>query len=69
MITIFEYAAAVLAVLAVAQLAPKAVNMFLLLVLIGIILLRYPYFQGLLVSLGNLGKSTATAPKTAVVSA
>ena len=54
--TVAKYAIAILLVLAVAQVAPEAVNAFLILVLIGILLMRFSYFQDLVTQLGSLGK-------------
>lgn len=54
--TIAKYIVAVVLVLAVAQFAPEAVNAFLILLLIGIVVMRYPAFQKLFAQVGSLGK-------------
>lgn len=46
----------ILLVVALAQVAPEAVNAILLLVLIGIILSRWKSFQGLTQIIGTLGR-------------
>lgn len=51
-----KFVLAALIVVAVAQFAPEAVNAFLLLLLIGIIVMRYPAFQSLISQASNLGK-------------
>lgn len=55
------YARLVLAVVIVymlAQVAPKAVNAILILILVGIVLMRFPAFQSLFAStIGALGKT------------
>jgi hypothetical protein len=56
MSTIAKSILAVLLVLAIAEFAPEAVNAFLILLLVGIIVIRYPYFQNLLTQVSSLGK-------------
>ncbi len=53
---IAKYAVAVLVVLALAQFAPELVNAFLILLLIGIVVMRYKYFQDLVNQITSLGK-------------
>lgn len=51
-----KYILAALIVVALAQFATEAVNAFLLLLLIGIVVMRYPAFQQLISQVSSLGK-------------
>lgn len=54
---IAKYVIAALVVVGAAQIAPEAVNAFLLLLLIGIVVMRYKAFQDLVTQVTSLGKS------------
>lgn len=53
---IVSYIVALLVVIALSEVMPEAVNAVLVLVLIGILLMRFPAFAGLVNSIGTLGK-------------
>lgn len=52
-----SYVIAILIVIAIAEVMPEAVNAVLILILIGILLMRFPAFAGLINSIGVLGKT------------
>ena len=54
---VVSFVIAILIVVALAEVIPEAVNAVLVLVLVGIILMRFPAFAGLVNSIGTLGKA------------
>ncbi len=54
MSNVAKYVLAVLIVVGLAEVAPEAVNAFLILLLVGIILMRFQYFQSLVATVGSL---------------
>lgn len=53
---IAKYLIAILVVIALSEAMPEMVNAILILVLIGIVLMRFSAFQQLAASIGTLGK-------------
>lgn len=53
---IVKYAIAVFVVLAVAEFAPEAVNVILVLILVGMLLISAPSFVSLARTIGSVGK-------------
>ena len=53
---IAKYLIAILIVIALAEAMPEVVNAVLVLVLVGILLMRFGAFQQLVASIGSLGK-------------
>lgn len=51
-----RYALAILIVVGLSEFIPEAVNTVLALILIGIVLMQYPKFSGLVSEIGKLGK-------------
>lgn len=54
--TIAKYVLAVLVVLVAAEVSPEITNAFLILLLVGIVLMRFGAFQSLAAQIGTLGK-------------
>ncbi len=54
--TYIKYILAVLVILALAEVAPEVVNAILILILVGMLLMRFGYFAQLFNLIGTIGK-------------